>query len=384
MEDNKLFYLPTEIITGFGCMAELGRVAGRYGWRAMVVCGQKAMRQAGILDKAVEILRQAGLKASVYDAIAGEPTLNMVEEGRALALRESVEVVVGLGGGSAMDAAKAIAGLFTQEGTAEEYFQGRKIEGPGLPWVAIPTTAGTGAEVTKNAVLTDTKRGEKSSIRSDYWFARVALVDPALTLPAPPSVTASSGGDALCQAIESYVSIGAGPVTDALAAQAIVLIGRSLVRACEKGDDIEARSDMLYGSLLAGMALTNARLGAVHGLAHPLGSRYKIPHGKVCGLLLPYIMEYNLDYATAKYAHIARLLNVDTKGLSEREAAERAVEAVWEIMEKIHIPLHLREFGVREEDFPQIISESLPSGSLKHNPRPMGAEDLRIVLQKAL
>jgi len=386
----KRFYQPTRIVTGVGCFDQLGEVARCYGERALLVCGGRAMRRSGTLNRAQALLGSAGIAAVIYDRVSGEPTLDIVEEGIALARTEGCQVIIGLGGGSAMDVAKAIAGLLPLKGQGPlkgrvvDYHQGRDIEGPGLPFIAIPTTAGTGAEVTKNAVLTDPTRGIKASIRDDTWFARVALVDPELTLFLPPSVTASAGGDALCQAIESYVSIGAMPATDALAMEAIRLLGRSLVRAFKDGQDIEARSDTLYGSLLAGMALANARLGGVHGMAHPLGYRYHIPHGTICGLLLPYVMKYNLSYATAKYAHVAALLGVDPRGMTEEEAARKSVDAVNGILDAIAIPRRLGPLGVVEDDFEAIIAESLPSGSLKHNPRPLGGEDIRRLLAEAL
>ena len=373
----KRFYLPTEIITGVGCFEQLGEVTARYGQRALLVCGSKAMRRSGVLDRGLDLLAQANVTTTVYDQVAGEPTLPVVEEGRRLAREQEVQVVIGLGGGSAMDTAKAIAGLYFQPGAVAEYHAGRPLEGPGLPFLAVPTTAGTGAEVTKNAVLIDPSRGLKKSIRSDEWFAKVALVDPELTLTMPPSVTAFSGADALCQAIEPFVSIGAQPITDALAVEAIRLIGRSLVRAYEDGRDIEARTDMLYGSLLAGMALANARLGGVHGIAHPLGGHYRLPHGMLCGLLLPYVMEYNLEYAAERYARIAQLLG-------QEPAPSKAVEAVRELLAQIGIPEHLEPLGVRRDDFPVLIEESLPSGSLKSNPRPLGAEDVRQILEMAM
>jgi len=371
------FYLPTEIITGVGCFEQLGGVTRRYGERALLVCGADAMRRSGVLDRAVELLSQRGVSVTVYDKVVGEPTLPMVEEGRELAREQEVQAVIGLGGGSAMDTAKAIAGLYFQPGTAAEYHAGRPLEGPGLPFLAVPTTAGTGAEVTKNAVLIHPDRRLKESIRSDEWFAKVVLVDPELTLMMPPSVTASTGADALCQAIESFVSIGAQPATDALAIEAIRLIGRSLVRAYEDGQDIAARADMHYGSLLAGMALANARLGGVHGIAHPLGGHCRIPHGVVCGLLLPYVMEYNLEYAAEKYAHIAQRLGQEATPL-------QAVKAVRKLLAQIGIPEHLEPLGVRRDDFPVLIKESLPSGSLKSNPRPLEAEDVRRILEMAM
>ena len=380
----RTFYLPTEVITGRGCLAELGRVTARYGRRAMLVCGAHFARRSGLLDRALGLLRGPGVEVTVYDAVQGEADLATVEAGITLAREHGVDVLVGLGGGSAMDTAKAIAGLVKLPGSVWEYHAGRPLEGPGVPLITVPTTAGSGAEVTKNAVLIDPRQGKKESIRDDRWFARVALVDPETTLPLPPEITASTGSDALCQAIEAFTSLGAGPVTDALAMRAIALIGQNLVRACIQGSDLGAREGMSMGSLLAGMAMASARLGGVHGMAHPLGSHFHIPHGVVCGLLLPYTMAYNLDYATEKYALVAQLLGESTAGLSIREAAQRAVERVRELLTQVGVPQHLGAFGVTEAAFPRIIAESLPSSSLQHNPRPLQAEDVRQILQMAL
>jgi alcohol dehydrogenase class IV len=381
----KQFYLPTTIITGTGCFAGLGKQAVRYGQRAMLVCGAHSLRASGRLDQAQANLGQAGLAATVYDAASEEPTLDVVQEGLDLAKKGDAQVVIGVGGGSAIDVAKAIAGLYAHHGVVADYMRrARPIEGGGLPWIAVPTTAGTGAEATQNAVLIDPAQDLKTSLRHDAWFARVALVDPELTLSAPPHITAASGSDALTQAIEAYTSTGAMPITDALAIQAIARIGRALERAYQDGQDLEARADMLYGSMLAGMAMSNARLGGVHGMAHPLGYRYRIPHGLICGLLLPYTMAYNLAYAVDKYAHIAQLLGVDTRAMDARSAAEQAVEQVRELVTRVGIPTHLSSLGVQRQDFPTIIAESLPSGSLKHNPRPLAAADVEAILSAAL
>lgn len=375
------FYLPTTIVTGQGCFEELGKRASMLGRRALLVCGAGSLKQSGQLDRALGLLWGLGVKTAVYDAVCGEPTLDMVQGGLDLARAEQAELIVGIGGGSAMDVAKAIAGLFTHTGTVYDYFLGeKKVTGGGLPWIAAPTTAGTGAEVTSNAVLSDPQTRIKSSLRHDGWYAHTALVDPELTLSTPPAVTAASGSDALTQAIEAFTSIGAMPPTDALAIRAIELMGRSLETACRDGQNLAARADMLYGSLLAGMALANARLGGVHGLAHPLGERFHIPHGAVCGLLLPYVMAYNLNYTNEKYAITARLLGVDTTGMSEAQAAQAAVDAVRALFQSIGIPSRLSPFGVTQDDFATIVAESLPSGSLKHNPRPLGAQDVEAIL----
>ncbi|MHB1294943.1 MAG: iron-containing alcohol dehydrogenase family protein [Anaerolineae bacterium] len=378
------FYLPTEIVTGRGAVAQLGKHAARFGRRVLLVCGRRAARAAGLLDRATASLSGAILEVTLFDGVTGEAELAAVQEGLALARSAACEVVVGLGGGSAIDTAKAIAGLAQLSGSVWDYHAGRAVDGPSLPMVAVPTTSGTGAEVTKNAVLIDARSGIKQSIRDDAWFPRVALVDPEVTASMPPTVTAASGADALCQAIEAYTSIGASPVTDALAMRAIALAGRSLARAYAQGDDLDAREDMSMASLLAGMAMSNARLGGVHGMAHPLGSHYGIPHGVVCGLLLPYTMAYNAPYTLIKYAEVARLLGAETAGLAPADAAEVAIAQVRALLDAVAIPTHLGPLGVREEALDPIIAESLPSGSLKHNPRPLGAEDVRAILRAAL
>jgi alcohol dehydrogenase class IV len=372
------------VITGCGCLSALGKVAADYGERVMIVCGQSFAQRSGLLDRAIRVLRAEGLQEIVFDGVVGEASLPVVEAGIALARKVNCQASVGLGGGSAIDTAKAIAGLVDLLGSVREYHRGRALDGPGLPFIAVPTTAGTGAEVTKNAVLIDPEQEIKKSIRDDGWFARVALVDPETTLSMPPEVTASTGSDALCQAIEAYTSIGASPVTDALAMRAISLLGHNLLRAYNAGDDIAAREAMSMGSLLAGMAMANARLGGVHGMAHPLGSHYHLPHGVVCGVLLPYTMEYNVRFATEKYAVVARLMGEITDHLTPEAAAQKAVARVRELLRQVDIPVHLRELGVTGTKFDLIVKESLPSGSLKHNPRPLVAEDVRRILEAAL
>jgi alcohol dehydrogenase class IV len=380
----KQFYLPTKVITGLGCYSQLGEVVRASGQKALLTCGHSALRRSGVLQRGLDGLRQAGVDTTLYDAVGGEPTLEMVQEAIELARQEQVEVVIGVGGGSAMDVGKAAAVVCPQPGTVREYHSGRPIEQPGLPFISVPTTAGTGTEVTNNAVLTDLQLGVKKSIRGPLLYPKTAVVDPELTLSLPPRITASSGADALCQAIESFVGHGAQPPTEALAGQAIHWIGRSLVRAYEDGSDIQARTDMLYGSLLTGMSMTNTRLGGAHGLAHPLGYRYHISHGVICGLLLPYVMEHSLEYALGKYAQVARLLGADTAEMSAQEAAQQAVAMVRRMIGKIGIPDHLRAFGVKVEDFPALIEQALPSGNLKNNPKPLGADDLQAILQRVL
>ncbi len=377
------FYIPTKIVTGIGCFATLPEIVQAHGQKVLLVCGPGSVRRSGLLDRTLGLLNAVHLDTMVYDGAGAEPTLDMVEEARDIARRGQAQVVVGIGGGSAMDVAKATAGLYTQEGSAQEYQGGRPITSPGLPFISVPTTAGTGAEVTHNAVLTDPIKGIKLSIRSPFWFAVTAIMDPELSLTMPPAVTAASGADALCQAIECYVSLGAQPPTDGLAAEGIRLVGRSLRVAFQNGSDINARADMLYGSLLAGMSLPNSGLGGVHGIAQPLGYRYHLSHGIVCGLLLPYVMEFNVPYAPDKYGAVAQLLGLDVRGLAPLDAANEGVRAVRTLMEQIGIPSRLGAMAKRE-DFPEMAAAAAKSSNSRSNPKPLTPEDLVSILEKAL
>jgi alcohol dehydrogenase len=379
----KQFYLPTRILSGLGSISGLAEVVKPLGQRALLVCGANALRRSGALDRTLDELHSAGIETAVFDAVRGEPTLDVVQAAVDLAQQEEVTVVIGMGGGSAIDVGKATAVLCNKPGTVHQYHRGRAIDEPGLAFVSVPTTAGTGSEVTNNAVLTDPQGGVKKSIRGPHLYAVAAIVDPELSLSMPPAVTASSGADALCQAIESYTAQGAQPATDALAGQAIRRIGRSLVRAWEQGSDVGARADMLYGSLFAGISMTNTRLGGAHGMAHPLGFHYHIPHGVLCGLLLPYVMEYSLGHAPDKYAAVAALLGVNTQGMAADQAAKEATAAVRVILDMIGIPSHLSALGVKKAGFATIVEESLPSSNIRNNARPLEADDLHTILERA-
>ncbi len=378
------FYLPTQIVFGSGSLSRIGKLAAPLGRRALLVCGSRAWQHSQAPSKAQALLQVAGLQVFAFNAVSGEADLATVSAGLDLLRTHRCDLVVGVGGGSSIDTAKAVAGLAPLEGDIRAYHGGRQPERPGLPLVAVPTTAGSGAEVTRNAVLIDPQGEFKQSIRGDEWFPRVALIDPELTYSMDPQLTANTGSDALCQAIESYTSIAASSITDGLAEKAIALLGRNLLAAVHNGQDASAREAMSMGSLLAGMAMSNARLGGVHGMAHPLGSHYHIPHGLVCGLLLPYVMRYNLDYAVEKYARIAELLGAVEPDQPASVKAALAVEQVKQLLRKVGIPEHLEPFGVRADTLDLIIKETMPSGSTKHNARPLSENDVRNILISAL
>ncbi len=358
-----------KIIFGAGTADSAGAEAAALGRRAFIVA-DRHFREAG---GAVEIVRhscaQAGIESVVFDSPpTGEPDLDAVERARQAQRSAQCDVVIGLGGGSILDTAKAAAGLAREAGPLREYFDGRAVGAAGIPFIAMPTTAGSGAEATVNAVLSDPSRQIKQSIRDNRFLARVIIADPRLTLSCPPRTTADSGMDALAQAIESFTSLGANPMTDALAFEAARLILRSLLPAYRDGQNLDARSDMLLGSLMAGIALTNARLGAIHGLAHPLGIRWHIPHGRICAILLAPVMRFNENVAKAKYVRLSEL------------AGEEIITHVERLRDALDIPADLKEYRITSEEVEWIVKESLPSGSLKMNPRPARAEDLREIL----
>ena len=353
------FYAPGKIIFGPGGLSQIDAEAKRLGNKVMVVLGRGAMRKNGILDRLTRLLKKNNSEYIIYENIPSDPTVETVDTGVSLARKGSCNLVIALGGGSVLDTGKAISAMVTNEGSVADYQEiegkGRKFQHKPIPFIAIPTTSGTGSEATKNAVITNTKLDLKKSIRDPWLIPEVALVDPELTLSLPPHITAICGGDALTQCIESYLGEKSQEITDALALHAIRLIGRSLVKEVKEGKNLEARKDMAMSALLSGLCLSNSGLGAAHALSHPLGVYYKIPHGLSCAVLLPYVMEYNLPIVTKRLAKIAECLGENISSLSETEAAHRAVEKIKEILFQAGIKSNLSEWEIKEEDFPQLI-----------------------------
>ncbi len=378
------FLVPQRIIFGPGTTGRLGEEAGRLGRKLLLVTGRRALEASGMLDRILNPLSAAQLEVTIFNEVAPEPTLEVVEAGLEKARRANVDLIIGVGGGSVLDVAKAVAGLYPAGGPAKEYFEGRPVEKQGIPWLAVPTTAGSGSEATRNAVLIDPDTSRKQSIRSDYWIAAAAIVDPVLTMSMPPSLTAITGMDALTHALEAYTSRWSHPLTSALALEAAVLLCRNLYAAYSRGSNREAREKVALGSLLAGIALNNARLGAVHGLAHPVGARYHIQHGLVCAILLPYVMEYNLVFVEEKFAAIARALKIVPPETSSNVAARRLLSFVLRLRERLNIPAKLKDVGLRPDDLSFLAEAALPSGSLAANPRAAGFSDLMELLQANL
>ena len=379
------FFAPGKIIFGPGGLSQVGEEAKRLGSKVLVVLGRSAMRKSGALDRLTHLLTENNLEYIIYENILSDPTVETVDTGASFARKGSCNLVIALGGGSVLDTGKAISAMVTNEGSVADYQEiegkGRKFQYKPVPFIAIPTTSGTGSEATINAVITNTELGLKKSTRDPWLIPELALVDPELTLSLPPHITAICGGDALTQCIEAYLGKKSQEITDALALHAIGLIGKSLVKAVKEGKNLEARKDMAMGALFSGLCLSNSGLGAAHAISHPLGVYYKIPHGLSCAVLLPYVMEFNLPVVTKKLAKIAECLGENISSLSETEAAQRAVENIKEILSAVGIKKNLSEWKIKEKDFSQLI-KGAKGGSLNNNPRDTSDEDLIELLYK--
>jgi alcohol dehydrogenase class IV len=363
-----------------------GAVAKGFGTRALVVTGRQSQRA----DKLLADLAATGIGAVTF-AVGGEPESSTIEQGTALAKNENCDFVISFGGGSVIDAGKAIAAMLTNDGALLDYLEiigrGRALTKLSAPFIAIPTTAGTGSEVTRNAVLSSPQHKLKVSLRSSLMLARVAIVDPELTYDLPSALTASTGCDALTQLIEPFVCARANPMTDGLCVEGIRRASRSLKTAFHDGQNKSAREDMAVASLFGGLALANAGLGAVHGFAGPIGGNFPAPHGAVCAALLPHVMAANIralrqraaeSDALRRYDEVARLLTGNTGA-----TADDGVQWIRELAGDLQIK-SLGSFGVREEHAADLAAKAANASSMKANPIPLTPEELIDTLRHAL
>jgi alcohol dehydrogenase class IV len=358
------FRAPGKILFGVGALESLGHETRRIGPRALLVTGRRAMAEAGITERCLALLAAAGVEGALFDLVEPEPDVATVDSCRKSVREHGAGVVIGLGGGSAMDVAKVAAGLANEEDPTRTFLQGKKISRRGVPVIAVPSTSGTGSEMTNNGVISDRVRRLKASIRDESLMPAVALVDPQVTVSSPPFVTAASGVDALVQAIESYLSRFATPMTEAISLRAVEELRAALPDVVHRGDDLLLRTRAAWGSALAGLALTNARLGVIHGIAHPVGVRFDVPHGLVCGVLLPAALDFNRPAAPEKYAVLGRLLGADPAVYAQR------------LLEACGLPARLTQYGLSADALETLAEEALPGGSTKANPRPVAKDDI--------
>ena len=376
--------LPVKVCFGAGSVGILGDEVSRLGVKHALIVTDPGVYQAGLIDPVKAQLSRAKLSVDVFAEAKPEPTLPGLNKAAERLNKEGYDLVVGVGGGSSMDTAKGLSVLFAHGGKGQDYVGINKVPGPGIPIVTVPTTAGTGSEVTKAAVFDDPDKRSKFGIQSPYILARLAIVDPTLTYGCPQKVTANAGIDALTHAMESYTSINASTFTDALEVEAMRLIAGSLRAVVKNGSDKEARSRMAEGALFGGFGIGHAGGAAAHALAYPLGSRFHVPHGVTVGLLLPYVMECNLPTNLPKYATIAQMLGVKTQGLSLQKAAEKGVEAYKALAKDIGIPLHLRDLGVPKEALEELAVATMDGTRLlANNPKKLTLDDVRRIWQNA-
>ncbi len=349
-------YTPTRILVGEKTLSQIGDQAKRLGKRALLVTGRRSMKSSGYTSRISRSLEQAGLNVEVFDQVDSNPSRETVKSGGELARRAKIDLVVGLGGGSALDVAKGIAVVATHGGDIWDYVAGKEIPGPIIPLIEVPSTAGTGSEVTKYAVISDENAHLKEGFASDFIIPLVAIVDAELMSMAPPDLTARAGGDALAQAIEAYLTKRANPFSDLLALEAIRLCAEHLLKATRDGKKLESRLAMGWASTLAGIAISYVDVVIGHHLSEAVGALFKTHHGETAALLLPYAMEFNLAESKERLSRIAKALGEDVSGLSLEDAAKKAVDRVRTLFRDIGIPARLTDLGVTKAAVPGILA----------------------------
>jgi alcohol dehydrogenase class IV len=365
------YFAPTEIVFGWGRLKEIGALAARYGKKALVVTGHSSPSGAALYARLTGYLTAAGVEAARFDGVIPNPTTEVVSAGARLARSFGAELVIGLGGGSSMDTAKAIAVEATHPGTAWDYLH--YTAGPTektLPIIAVGTTAGTGSQTTPCAVITNPAAKDKSAIWHRNIFPKVALVDPELTVSMPKGVTAQTGFDAFCHNFEAYISVNANPLTDVLAPEALGIIARALPKALADGDDREARSLMSWADTVGGLVIASAGVTLPHGLGMQIGGHCpQVTHGQSLALFYPEFMRFTWRSAQEKFARAGRLLDPGLKAAGDGEAAERSCEALDGFLKKIGLWVDFKSLGVSKEEIREIADHGQVLGDYKNNPR---------------
>jgi alcohol dehydrogenase class IV len=386
MQLNGIFRyeIPTIIEFGNGSIKMLGDHVKALGGTKVLIVGDPGVVQAGVVNRLTEPLKMADIPYIIFSEIETDPDISSVEKGAELAKAEGCNLVVGVGGGSSLDTAKAIGIMLTNPGHIRDYVGINQVLHQAAPVIAVPTTAGTGSEMTIWSVLSDKKEKVKLSVGSPYNCPTLALCDPELTVTLPPHITATTGMDALTHALESYVNKATQPISEGLAVQSMKMIAKSLRLAVVQGENLQARHDMLLASLIAAMAFNSTRLGLSHALALPLGAHFKIPHGTVNAILLPEVMQFNVIGNVTKFAEIATIFGERVERLTLREAAERSVFAIRHLKNDVGITQNLSDYGLQEEHLDFIVEEAMLSGNVPVNPRKPSVEDMKNICRAAM
>ncbi|MBG9713922.1 iron-containing alcohol dehydrogenase [Bacillus sp. CCB-MMP212] len=380
MQEVSEFRMPKSVLYGRNSLEKLGEQSKKLGKRAFIVT-DTIMEKLGYVEKCIQQLNKKSITVSTYNKVDAEPTNIHVLEALSLCKEEKCDFIIGIGGGSCIDAAKAVAVLYTNGGEVEDYVQKDiEIENNPLPLIAIPTTSGTGSEVTSVAVITNKKTDVKMMMKHPSFIPKVAIIDPVLTSSLPPQITAATGIDALCHAIEAYISKVSQPLTDVLALSAIESIMKHLRIAYEDGRNMEAREAMMIASLQAGIAFSNASVTLVHGMSRPVGALFHVPHGISNAILLPTVLEFTKTSAMKRLAKIGRSLNKDLYSNSDEEVADYTLGEIKKLCFDLRIP-NLKEYGIDEIEFENAISkmasDAIESGSPANNPRVPSYDEIK-------
>ncbi|MBI4759292.1 MAG: iron-containing alcohol dehydrogenase [Chloroflexi bacterium] len=374
----------TRVVYGPGVVKDIGFEVGKLGGTRAVIVTDRVLRSIGLVDRIVGGLEESGVElAGIYDDVPPNSEVKVVERGAQYAREQGCDVLIAVGGGSVIDTAKGMDVLLALGGSLLDYQGVGVVNQPLLPLIAVPTTAGTGSEVTLAAVIKDDASGLKLEFNSPYMMPNVAVLDPEMTITLPPMLTAATGMDALTHAIEAYVSNQAEPITDALGIHAIRMIAQALPVTVKNGGDLEARGEMLLAACIAGLSFSNALCGIVHAMAHACGGRYGVPHGVANSILLPYGMEFNLDSCPERFADIAVAMGVATKRASVQRAARLSVAAVRKLSADIGLPRRLRDVGVEADGILQLAEDALADAMMISNPRPAELPDVIQLLKRA-
>lgn len=384
MSTGKLFQTTSRILRGAGSLAQIAGEVTRLNRSQVLIITDPGVVAAGIVDKLTGVLDDSAIKYTKYDKIEPDPSLQTAMGAAAKVKEVSADLIIGIGGGSAIDVAKVAAILVTNEGDIGSFVGIDQVDHPGLATVIVPTTAGTGSEVTPIVILSDHEEKLKKGIVSPYLFPTVALLDAELTVGLPPGVTAATGMDALIHAVEAFTSKNADSLTDVLACRAMELIFNNILDAYNDGSNIVARENMLEGSMLAGMAFANAGVTAVHAFAYPIGAQFHIPHGVANSIMLVPVMEFNMSGNLSRFAGLGKAFGLDLSGDEQQDAAV-AVDALRELSEKLNIPKHLGEFGVKDEDVGELAEGVMKvTRLLANNPRELTLQDAEDIYRQVL
>jgi alcohol dehydrogenase len=381
----RLFQTTPRLVMGPGSLANVPQEVKRLGGKKVLVVTDPGLVKTGIVARLEELLDAAKIKHGRFDQVLPDPPYEIAAEAAALVKSEGAQVIIGVGGGSALDIAKVASILATNDGPVAGFFGIDMVPKPGLKTILIPTTAGTGSEATPIAILSDHHEKLKKGIVSPYLFPAAAVLDPELTLGLPAAVTAATGMDALIHAVEAFTSKNAHSMTDMLALEAMEMIFANLRTAFANGSNLPARSAMMEGSLLAGIAFANAGVTAVHAFAYPIGAEFHIPHGVANSIMLAPVMEFNMLGNLPKFAQMAEVFGEDTSGLSDREAAVVAVEALRTLAEDLQVPMSLTQFGVKDKDIPALAEGVMKvTRLLANNPRELTQADAEAIYRRVL